>query len=172
MKTLTDQLTQYAFYHQDPRNVQTHFVGVPMILASVVFLLSRLQWGVGSVSVSLAMVLALCTTVFYLRLDMRYGCVLGLVFAVLLVAGHWLAAQSLSVWLIASIGLFVVGWIIQFVGHYFEGKKPAFVDDLVGLLIGPLFVTAELGFLMQMRPEIKAEIHRRLKNIQPVQAAG
>ena len=32
---------------------------------------------------------------------------------------------------------------------------------MVGLLIGPLFVTAELGFLLQMRLELKAEIHRR-----------
>ena len=62
------------------------------------------------------------------------------------------------------MGLFVVGWIIQFVGHHYEGKKPAFVDDLVGLLIGPLFVTAKLGFLLHMRLELKAEIHHRLKS--------
>ena len=32
MKTLTDHLTQYAAYHQDSRNVATHFVGIPMIV--------------------------------------------------------------------------------------------------------------------------------------------
>jgi uncharacterized membrane protein YGL010W len=40
----------------------------------------------------------------------------------------------------------VVGWIIQFVGHYYEGRRPAFVDDLIGLLVGPMFVVAELLF--------------------------
>lgn len=53
-----------------------------------------------------------------------------------------------AAWLASGIGLFVVGWIIQFVGHYYEGRKPAFVDDLVGLLIGPLFLVAETAFAM------------------------
>jgi uncharacterized membrane protein YGL010W len=164
MKTLTDQLTQYAYYHQDQRNINTHFVGVPMIVMAVVILMSRAQVNLGGVSISLAMVSAVLTTLFYLRLDLRFGVVLGAVLALMLAGGQWLAAQALSIWLTAGVGLFVVGWIIQFVGHYYEGKKPAFVDDIVGLLIGPLFVTAELGFLLQMRLELKAEIHHRLKS--------
>ena len=163
MKTLTDQLTQYAYYHQDTRNVATHFVGVPMIVMAVVVLMSRAQFAQGDVSISLAMVAAALTTIFYLRLDLRFGVVLGAVLALMLAGGQWLAAQTLSLWLTAGVGLFVVGWIIQFVGHYYEGKKPAFVDDLVGLLIGPLFVTAELGFLLHMRLELKDEIRHRLK---------
>ncbi len=164
MKTLTDQLTQYAYYHQDPRNINTHFVGVPLIVIAVVILMSRAQVNLGGAPISLAMVTAVLTTLFYLRLDLRFGVVLGGVLALMLWAGQCLAAQAVSVWLGAGLGLFVVGWIFQFVGHYYEGKKPAFVDDLVGLLIGPLFVTAELGFLLQMRLELKAEIHNRLKN--------
>lgn len=34
MKTLIDHLSQYADYHRDPRNIRTHFVGVPMIRRS------------------------------------------------------------------------------------------------------------------------------------------
>ena len=164
MKTLTDQLTQYAYYHQDQRNINTHFVGVPMIVMAVVILMSRAQVNLGGVSISLAMVAAVLSTIFYLRLDLRFGVVLGAVLALMLFGGQWLAAQTVAVWLGTGVGLFVVGWIIQFVGHYYEGKKPAFVDDLVGLLIGPLFVTAELGFMLQMRLELKSEIHNRLKS--------
>ena len=51
---------------------------------------------------------------------------------------------------VIGIGLFVVGWVVQLIGHGFEGRKPAFLDDLVGLLIGPLFVVAEAGFLLGM----------------------
>ena len=43
-----------------------------------------------------------------------------------------------------SVGVFVVAWIGQFIGHKIEGKKPSFFDDLRFLLIGPLFV---LSFL-------------------------
>ncbi|MCS6945240.1 MAG: DUF962 domain-containing protein, partial [Sutterellaceae bacterium] len=50
---------------------------------------------------------------------------------------------------------------IQFVGHYFEGRKPAFLDDLLGLLIGPLFVVAEAGFALGIGRALKAEIEAR-----------
>ena len=48
----------------------------------------------------------------------------------------------------------MVGWVIQFVGHVFEGRKPAFVDDIMGLIIGPLFVVAEVGFALGLRREV------------------
>lgn len=162
MKTLIDQLTQYAYYHQDSRNVQTHFVGVPMIVMSVATLLSRPSWEMAGLPVSLAALASVAAVVFYLRLDLRFGLVLAGVLGLMVAGGQWLASQSTLVWLGSGVGLFVVGWIIQFVGHYYEGKKPAFVDDLVGLLIGPLFVTAELGFMLRLRLDVKAAIHRRL----------
>ena len=49
---------------------------------------------------------------------------------------------------------------MQFIGHYYEGRKPAFVDDLVGLIVGPYFVMAEWGFLLGLRKEVEAEIVR------------
>ncbi|MEW5971468.1 MAG: Mpo1-like protein, partial [Pseudomonadota bacterium] len=53
---------------------------------------------------------------------------------------------------------FVVGWVFQFVGHYFEKKKPAFVDDVIGLAIGPLFVLAEFIFILGFRKPLHARI--------------
>ncbi|MGE4620305.1 MAG: DUF962 domain-containing protein [Planctomycetota bacterium] len=44
-----------------------------------------------------------------------------------------------------GIGLFVGGWILQFVGHGIEGNKPSFMKDPRFLLIGPLFIIQE-GF--------------------------
>jgi uncharacterized membrane protein YGL010W len=38
-------------------------------------------------------------------------------------------------WRIA-LGLFVIGWILQFVGHYFEGKPPEFFKDWRFLFVG------------------------------------
>uniref|UniRef100_UPI0011128825 Mpo1-like protein n=1 Tax=Pararhodobacter sp. CCB-MM2 TaxID=1786003 RepID=UPI0011128825 len=66
------------------------------------------------------------------------------------------------VWLSTGVGLFVVGWIIQFVGHYYEGRKPAFVDDLVGLVVGPLFVVAEWLVMMGMMPSLQSAIEERV----------
>lgn len=162
MKTLTDHLTQYAAYHQDSRNVATHFVGIPMIVLAVTILLSRPQWQMGALLLSPAVLVALASSWFYARLDARFGIVMALLLAVALAASQWFAAQSTSVWLGWGIGLFVLGWAIQFLGHYYEGKKPAFVDDLVGLLVGPLFLVAEAAFHFNMRTDVRDEIRRRL----------
>ena len=51
--------------------------------------------------------------------------------------------------------------MIQFVGHYYEGRKPAFVDDLAGLLVGPMFVTAEVVFALGLCRPLHDEIVRR-----------
>ena len=163
MKTLVDQLSQYAGYHRDARNILTHFFGVPMILQAVVILLSRPTWVLGESGTLLnpAMLAALAATAYYLRLDRRYGLALGAVLAAMLGVGLWLAQQPLSLWLGWGVGLFVVGWVIQFIGHYWEGRKPAFMDDIVGLLIGPLFVLAEIGFALGWRKSVKQAIEAR-----------
>ena len=38
-------------------------------------------------------------------------------------------------WMLA-VGLFVTGWIFQFVGHAFEGKPPEFFEDWRFLFVG------------------------------------
>lgn len=155
MKTLIDHLSQYADYHRDPRNIRTHFVGVPMIMLAVTVLLSRPAWLAGGLlPLSPALLAALAASVFYFRLDARYGLAMAAALAAMLAAGQWLSAQGTALWLGAGVGLFVVGWVIQFVGHHYEGRKPAFVDDLVGLIVGPLFVAAEIGFALGLRREV------------------
>ncbi|MFY3383434.1 DUF962 domain-containing protein [Paracidovorax sp. MALMAid1276] len=161
MKTLIDHLAQYAAYHRDPRNIHTHFVGVPMIMFAVVVLLSRPTWQLGDLPASPALAAALASCFFYFRLDFRFGVAMAALLSAMLVGGQWLALQGTALWLAAGVGLFVVGWVIQFIGHYYEGRKPAFVDDLAGLIVGPLFVVAELGFLLGLRKEVQAEIEAR-----------
>ena len=87
---------------------------------------------------------------------------MAMLLAASLAASQWFAAQSTSLWLGWGVGLFVLGWAIQFLGHYYEGKKPAFVDDLMGLLVGPLFLVAEAAFHFNMRIDVRDEIQRRL----------
>lgn len=157
MKSLTQHLSQYAAYHRDRRNIATHFVGIPMIVAAIGLLLAQPLPLAGGVS--LGLIVATIVTLFYLRLDLIYGILLGgLLIAGMFHAQQWVLGVSNTVWLSWGIGLFVVGWIIQFIGHYFEGRKPAFVDDAIGLLIGPLFVFAEAGFLLGWRKDIEQAV--------------
>jgi uncharacterized membrane protein YGL010W len=162
MKTLVEQVSTYASYHRDPRNIATHFVGIPMIVLAVTALLSRPVFEVAGFALSPAVVVALITAVYYLLLDLRLGIVMAVLLGLSVAIGQWLAGQSTSLWLGTGIAVFVVGWILQFIGHYYEGKKPAFVDDLMGLAIGPLFVVVELAFSLGLRKELQQAVESRV----------
>ena len=161
MKSLVDHLSQYAAYHRDPRNIASHFIGIPLIVVAVAVLLSRPAWPLAGVALSPALVLALASALFYLRLELRLGLLMSVLMGLSVWAGQVLAAQSTGLWLSSGLGLFVIGWAIQFVGHYYEGRKPAFVDDVMGLIVGPLFVVAELAFLLGLRHDLKQQIEQR-----------
>ena len=165
MKTLVDHLAQYAAYHRDRRNIFSHFIGIPMIVLSIAVLLARPALGFG---LSPALLLALAAALFYLRLDLRFGVAMTALLALTVWGAAQLAAGTTAAWLGWGVGLFVVGWIIQFVGHYYEGRKPAFVDDLSGLIVGPLFVLAELAFLLGLRGDVQREVEARREQPAPV----
>lgn len=163
MKTLEQQLTLYAAYHQDRRNILTHFIGIPMIVLAVATLLSRPGMQSGGLWLSPALLAGVLAAVYYLLLDLRYGLVMAAILAVILWLGAQAAQFSTAGWLGWGLVLFVLGWIIQFIGHHYEGRKPAFLDDIMGLAIGPLFVVAELGFIFGLRKPLADEIASRLE---------
>ena len=93
--------------------------------------------------------------------NLALGVAVSIVNGVLIYLAAPLAEGSITSWLAWGIGSFVVGWIIQFIGHYYEGRKPAFADDLLGLLTGPMFVTAEALFALGWGRALLEEIERR-----------
>ena len=161
MKTLDAQLAQYASYHRDSRNIATHFVGIPLIVLALAGLLSRPDWLLGAIVLTPALIGALAAALYYLRLDLRLGAVMVGVEALALLFGRWAAGLATADWLLLSGGLFVVGWLFQLVGHVWEGRKPAFVDDIVGLIIGPLFIAFEAlaacGLFAALKQQIEAQ---------------
>lgn len=151
-------LADYNSYHHDPRNVATHAVGVPMILVAVMILLSRPSWTLLGLSITPATLAAIAATIFYLKLDLRFALAMAAILAVCHVLGAEVAARSTGFWLSTGVGLFVVGWIFQFVGHAIEGRKPAFFDDISSLLVGPLFMVAKLATALGLRDDVRAAI--------------
>ncbi|RDV00283.1 DUF962 domain-containing protein [Trinickia dinghuensis] len=164
MKNLTEQLTQYAAYHRDRRNVATHFVGIPLIVLALAVLLSRpVIVTVGALPISPAWLLFGAATLYYLVLDVPLGLMMVVVSAACVAFGAWLGQYGTATSVGIGIGLFVVGWIFQFVGHsVWEHRKPAFFDDVTGLLIGPLFVLAEALFGIGWRPSLREAIEAKV----------
>ncbi len=166
MKTLTEQLAQYAAYHRDRRNIVTHFIGIPAIVLALAILLSRpaSTFGVLPFAVSPALLLFVGATVYYLLLDVSLGLAMAVISALCVTLGQWSAQASPPIRLGVGATLFVIGWIFQLVGHAaYEHKKPAFADDVVGLLIGPLFVLAEALFGLGWRPGLREAIERAVE---------
>ncbi|MEP7298936.1 MAG: Mpo1-like protein [Burkholderiales bacterium] len=162
MRNATELLTQYAEYHRDRRNIATHLIGVPMIVFAVGVLLARPAFTIGGLALTPAWLVYACTVLWYLtRGELLVGAAVSIVVGVLVGLAHGVAQGSTSAWLAWGLGTFAVGWVIQFVGHYFEGRKPAFVDDLAGLFIGPMFVTAEVIFALGLCRPLHDEIVRR-----------
>ena len=44
-----------------------------------------------------------------------------------------------------ALGMFVSGWILQFVGHAVEGNQPAFFQNQIYFLIGPLWLARRVA---------------------------
>ncbi|KPH65014.1 DUF962 domain-containing protein [Pseudoalteromonas sp. NEC-BIFX-2020_002] len=158
MKTLQQQLGNYGLYHRSRRNVITHFFGIPLIIFAVLCLLARIQLPFAEYVISGADIFVLASVIYYLTLSMSLGLIMAAILILMTIAAVPVASLSLNSWLIMSIGTFVFGWVLQFIGHYYEGKKPAFVDDLIGLIIGPLFVLVEALFLLGLYQELEQQI--------------
>jgi uncharacterized membrane protein YGL010W len=161
MKSLEDQMSFYAAYHQDARNKATHFVGVPIIVLSLFIPLSWLRFELGGVTLTAAMIFAGVVLIYYFTLDIVLG--LGmLVFNAVLI---WLAQViadlgALQGWIAFAI-LFIGGWILQLVGHVFEGRKPALADNLFQIFVAPIFLCAELFFALGYKPKLHAAVQER-----------
>jgi uncharacterized membrane protein YGL010W len=162
MRPALDLLSQYAEYHRDRRNIVSHFVGVPMIVFALGVLLARPSFVLGGLALTPAWVVFAVVAAWYLsRGAFGLGVAVSAVVGLLLLMAQSVAGGSVVAWLGWGIGFFVVGWVIQFIGHWYEGKKPAFVDDIIGLLVGPMFVTAEALFAFGWNRPMLAEIERR-----------
>jgi uncharacterized membrane protein YGL010W len=163
MRPAVDLLAQYAEYHRDRRNIASHFVGIPMIVFALGVLLARPAVPVAGLALTPAWVVFAAAALWYLtRGELLLGVAVSAATAVLLLLAQHFAVGSTFAWLAWGIGLFVAGWIVQLVGHCYEGKMPAFVDDVVGLLVGPMFVVAEALFALGWRRSLLVQIEQRV----------
>ena len=119
----------YGAYHRDPRNRLCHEIGIPLIVLALEALLRSVAFG----PVNLAALVTLAVIGYYFAL-VRSEALLA---AAALIVLYLLAAFVTWPYALAA---FVAGWIFQFVGHAYEGRKPAFLTNAVHLLIGPLWI--------------------------------
>ena len=140
MASGTALFEDYGAYHRDRRNLVCHEIGIPLIVLGIVALLRLVALPGANANLNLAALAIVAVSAYYLSLGgtvraSAYVAILGMIVLYVIAA---------YVWWPFAIGAFVVGWIFQFAGHAFEGKSPAFLTNLLHLLVGPLWVASHL----------------------------
>ena len=146
MRSVEDWFGSYSNDHLNPTNRLIHWICVPAILWAVIAVLWLIpvspSIGRPGFWCGLIMVAVLA---FYWRLSRKLGVAMLLVFValgLLTEALYRTLGPGDLFWL--AIGVFVLAWIGQFVGHLIEGRKPSFLTDLAYLLIGPAWLTGKV----------------------------
>ena len=92
----------------------------------------------------------------YVLLEPVAGTALGLICLALAAGTNYLRLQDPVSTNQASAGVFIVSWLLQFVGHgAFEGRAPALLDNLFqAIFLAPLFVWLELLFFRRFSDNV------------------
>jgi len=160
VKTLDQQMAVYAAYHRDRRNRLTHFVGVPAIVFAILVPMNWVPLGEG---LTLAHVFVGAVLAYYFLLDVPLAIATAAVTVALFYAAKLAAGGGYAAGWSWSGALFVGGWILQLVGHVFEGRKPALADNLFQIFIAPIFLVAELFFALGLKREVRDKVEARLR---------
>jgi len=133
VSVLTRLLESYEKNHQNPINEAIHIIAIPLIMFSILGMTAAFD-------IFLEYILVGIVFFYYLKLS-KTAALLMLVW-LLIYLGLVLLLKPYIIEI--SILLFAFGWILQFLGHFIEGKRPSFFEDLRYFLIGPLFVVQKV----------------------------
>lgn len=133
-------LAHYGESHRHPHNELIHFIAIPLITLSLVGMMYALHPWVAYAFMAASMV-------YYARLSLVFLLAMAVWTAVMLAVIVALGPYLLT----ASVAIFIGAWILQFVGHRIERKKPSFFEDLQYLWVGPLFVLSKLFVRLGVR---------------------
>lgn len=164
MKTLDQQMAIYAAYHRNRWNKLTHFIGVPAIIFSILIPMCRVPIGG---DLTLAHVFVGAVLAYYFLLDVPLALATTVATGALLYAAKLAAGSGIaSGWIWFGV-FFVGGWILQLVGHVFEGRKPALADNLFQIFVAPIFLVAEIFFALGLKRDVLEKVEARLSGSSP-----
>lgn len=139
MQDIQTLFADYAAYHQTAGNKLFHRLGIPMIMLSLIGMLTQVPLiDVATVKLDLAMILIAAAAAYYFVIEWR----LAIAMIAVSIVFYFLGA-AIPFWI--NVALFVLGWIFQFIGHkVYEHRNPAFFRNFVHLLIGPLWILNDI----------------------------
>lgn len=146
MRGIDQWLADYGEHHRNHANKTLHWIGIPAIVFSLMGMLYLipLPCALSCRGLTVALLVLVLALLYYVSLSRP------LAVGMLIVLGAMYAAVSVVVGglgdraFVVMLGVFGLGWVIQFVGHKIEGQKPSFFEDLQFLLIGPVWLLSDI----------------------------
>ncbi len=162
MKNLIQVLEEYQEYHTKKITQTTHLIGVPLIVFGIMILFSWFSFNFNPfILIPFMWVLIIIVSIYYIYLDLKLGSILMLIFVLMGIIIF--AIDKYSYTHISGI-LFLVtffgGWVIQLIGHIFESRKPAFLDNILQIFAAPIFVLAETLVRLGFRSDLAKIINK------------
>jgi len=156
------QLAYYADAHRDQVNSVMHIIGNPLLFVAVVLPLCLLPVNVFGVQISAAPLLVIPALLLWIAWDVAIGSALVITSILLLFAAAAIVGRVSVPWVwIIAVGLFVVGWALQILGHQvFERRRPTLLDKPVQMLISPMYIVAKLFIALGFRADLAAVLQK------------
>jgi uncharacterized membrane protein YGL010W len=153
------QMAMYTTYHRDWRNRLTHFFGIPAIIFGLLVAMGLWRWHIGGYDLSLGVAFALAVFAMWLVLDIGITLPLVVLLVPVLVLAEFIAREAPppTAWTVVAV-FFIGGWVLQLLGHVYEGRKPALVENLFQIFIAPMFLVAELLFALGLRHTLRDRV--------------
>ncbi|MCB0703699.1 MAG: DUF962 domain-containing protein [Saprospiraceae bacterium] len=152
-KSMQWLLDKYGENHKNHTNKLIHWVCVPLIVFSLFGLIFSIPFFTDKTMLAnWAAIVWTIALLYYLRLS--FSMFLGFVgLGFLVLWGNYSIYEAVgkdsSMHVYISLGIFVIAWVGQFIGHKIEGQKPSFLEDLQFLMVGPAwllhFIYSKLG---------------------------
>jgi uncharacterized membrane protein YGL010W len=148
MQSVEALFADYAAYHQTKGNKFFHRLGIPMIMLTLIGMLTLVTLAdVATIRVDAAMLLIATASAYYFVIEWR----LAIAMFAVSIAFYFIGA---AIPLAINAALFVLGWIFQFIGHkVYEHKNPAFFRNFVHLLVGPLWILNDIIPVVKPSPK-------------------
>lgn len=141
-------MSNYSFYHQNPINKGIHFFCIPMIvLTSMNFLdevklyecKNNIRKYISRKKLTLKDLIKLFYHFYYISDSMNTYIIMFFYLEFLeIISDKWKVFDKN--WTKNSIKMFVFAWLMQFLGHVIEGRRPALLDSVSSAFLeAPLF---------------------------------
>ncbi|KAF8543578.1 hypothetical protein BDD12DRAFT_819700 [Trichophaea hybrida] len=161
---LEKHLVFYGTYHSHPTNIHIHIIFVPILMFTIMLLLSNLTLSF-SAYLNLSTLISIIYALLYILMEPFAGSLLAPLVVLQSLLGTWCVQRfGVDASKVAAV-VQVFAWFAQFIGHgVYEKRAPALVDNLLqALFLAPLFVWIEVLFMGGYRPELRGRLEVKVK---------